>query len=183
MRNPEYLVSLFQASPLPSTTAELPRVGRAVELPTMLRHERQWKGDIPASLRLVPNKPTLCFDGQATWAEFILLRLLERDRWVGAWVKNWGGLAFWRGPCNAIELSATASALFQRIQARTAGRGGCWDIFAWRGDEVLFVESKQRGRDRLRLTQRTWLENSLEEGVSLSSFVIVEWLARHPGAP
>jgi hypothetical protein len=91
-------------------------------------------------------------------------------------VKNWGGRAFWRYPLQVTELSSPASALFRQIETRTAGRGGgCWDVFAWRGDEFLFIESKQRGRDQLQLTQRAWLENALEEGVPLSSFAIVEW--------
>ena len=38
--------------------------------------------------------------------------------------------------------------------ARGRWSGGCWDIFAWRGAEVLFVESKQHNRDCVRETQR-----------------------------
>jgi len=112
------------------------------------------------------------------WAEFILLRLFERDGWAGSWVKNWGGRAFWRNPLEPTELPPAAKSLFRRIEARTAGRGGgCWDIFAWRDEDVLFIESKQGGRDRLRLTQRVWLESALDESIPPSSFAIVEWLA------
>jgi hypothetical protein len=39
------------------------------------------------------------------------------------------------------------------------------------------VEAKQRGKGRLRPTQRAWLEGALAEGVPLSAFVIAEWVA------
>ena len=39
--------------------------------------------------------------------------------------------------------------------------------------EVVFVESKQHKQDRVRETQRIWLDSARAEGVS--SFAIVEW--------
>jgi hypothetical protein len=145
----------------------------------LLRREQRWPGPVPDSFRSVPNKPSFRFNEQPTWAEFILLRLLEGDDWKGAWVKNWGGRrAFWRDVQEEIALVPSASLLFQKIEHRTGGRGGgCWDIFASRGNEFLFIESKQRGRDGLQSTQEAWIESALDEGVPLSSFAIVEWLA------
>jgi hypothetical protein len=178
MPSAAYLAGLFRATEFPATPVELPKAAHAVEISTMLRRESAWVGPVPATFRSVPNKPALQFNGQPMWAEFILLRLLESDGWRGCWVKNWGGRAFWRDILETVELPSATSALFRRIEARTAGRGGgCWDIFAWRGDDVLFIESKQRGKDRLRLTQRTWLESALQEGIPLAAFAIVEWQA------
>jgi len=172
----EYLTGLLRATEVPRTAVALPKAKRTVEVLTILREERSWAGPVPASLRSIPNKPALQFDGQPTWAEFILLRLLEGDGWNGAWVKNWHGLAFWRNACEVVELSLLASALFRQIQKRLGGRGGGgWDILASRGDEVLFIESKQHKRDRLGPTQKIWIESALDEGVPLSSFAIVEW--------
>jgi hypothetical protein len=152
---------------------------RPIEVLTLLRRERRWIGPQPASFRLVPNKPALEFNGKPTWAEFILLRLLERDGWNGAWVKNWGGREFWQDVGLAIpQMPAAAASLFERIEQRAGGRGGgCWDLVVSRGEECLFVESKQHGRDSLRNTQRIWIKSALEEAVPLSSFVIVEWAA------
>jgi hypothetical protein len=79
----------------------------------------------------VPNKPVLDLEGLPTWAEFVLLRLLERDGWTGAWVKNWGGREFWRDVGQTIELSPAARALLSKVDARSAQHGaGCWDIVA-----------------------------------------------------
>jgi len=87
------------------------------------------------------------------------------------------------------ELAADQAALFGRIAQKSRAMrraetgktatdrwgGGCWDIFAWRGAEVVFVESKQHKQDRVRETQRIWLDSARAEGVS--SFAIVEWKA------
>lgn len=166
----------------PWTTAELPGTKRIVNVLTMIRHEQGWPGPKPASMNSVPNKTSLQFDNKPTWAEFILLRLLERDGWTGAWVKNWGGRReYWIDPLEVAELPPLASTWLHRIERRTGGGGGCWDLIVSRGDDILFIESKQRGRDGLNLNQRAWMENALDENVPLSSFIIVEWSRRNPG--
>jgi hypothetical protein len=172
----EYLRRLFQAETLTATPLVLPKSKNTVEILTLLRHEQLWTRSPPASFGSVPNKPALQFEGQPTWAEIILLRLLERDGWSGAWVKNWGRRAFWRDVLEVVELPQSAHNIFSRIEKRVGGRGsGCWDIFAWHEDEYLFVESKQHKRDQIRPTQLNWIESALEEGMPISSFVIVEW--------
>lgn len=102
---------------------------------------------------------------------------MERDGWNGVWVKNWGGRSFWSDVQKETKLSSEADDLFRRIEKRVGGRGGgCWDVFAWRGDEYLFIESKQhKSSDHIRLTQKHWIESALDEGAPLSSFAIVEW--------
>ena len=146
-----------------------------MEVVTILRQEIVWQGTTPEAFRAIPNKPALQFDGHPVWAEFTLLRLLERHGWKGAWVKNWGGRAFWSDVLEITELPPSAEKLFYRIDKRAGTGAGCWDILASRGDDVFFLESKQRGRDEIRLSQRVWLENALGEGVPLSSFMIAEW--------
>jgi hypothetical protein len=48
-------------------------------------------------------------------------------------------------------------------------------VFAWRGTKILFAEAKKQRKDFLRGSQHGWLEAALDEGVPLSSFLIVEW--------
>jgi hypothetical protein len=48
-------------------------------------------------------------------------------------------------------------------------------VFCWRDGAVIFAEAKRKGRDRIRTTQRRWLEASLDAGIPLDSFLIVEW--------
>jgi hypothetical protein len=174
----DYLARQLDAAELAATPVVLPTANRTIDVSTLRRQEQRWVGPMPDWFRAVPNKPLLQFGAQPMWAEFILLRLLESDGWAGVWVKNWGGRAFWRNPLEGVELPPPAMSLFHRIETRTAGRGGgCWDIFAWRDENTLFIESKQRGRDAIQLTQRTWLESALDEGIPITSFAVVEWLA------
>jgi hypothetical protein len=173
--NPEYLSTLFQAVVLPSTPVELPKSRQVVDVLTLLRSERRWHGPTPASFNSVPNKPVLDFNDQPTWAEFILLRTLEGDGWKGAWIKNWRGREFWRNPLETAELPSLANAIFQSLESQTAHGGGCWDILVQREEEVLFIESKQRGNDSISSNQAAWLESALQYSVPLSSFLIVEW--------
>jgi hypothetical protein len=76
-----------------------------------------------------------------------------------------------------VELPEACRAIPEVLTGR-AGRGGCWDVFAWKGagpDEVAFAESKRRGSDKLRSTQLQWLQTALEAGIPLEYFLIVEW--------
>jgi hypothetical protein len=69
-------------------------------------------------------------------------------------VKNWHGRAFWTDINTPVYLPPPQARLFTAIEKSTGNsRGGCWDIFAWRGDETLFIESKQRSNDRIRPAQ------------------------------
>jgi hypothetical protein len=136
--------------------------------------EQVWTGPLPDWAKLVPNKPLLDYNGQPMWAEFIALRELEAIGWEGVWVNNWCR-ATWRNPGENATLPAVVAAFFDRIAEHTGRRGGAWDICAWRGDELLFVELKQRNRDKLRPTQLAWMKCAVEEGIPPTSFVVVEW--------
>jgi hypothetical protein len=173
--SPTEFARLLEAEESAPTFAALPSDGRSVEVLTLRRRESRWTGQTPPSFKLVPNKPALDFEGQPSWAEIIVVRLLERGGWQAAWAKNWAGRAFWRDVGQIVELAPLPAALYHEIAARTASSGGCWDVIAWRGDNVLFIESKQRKRDRLRPTQTMWLESALACGVPLSAFAVVEW--------
>ena len=177
---PAVLADLFQAEDRPDTRVILPTSRREVGVRTLLQRELPWAGEEPASFRKVPNKPRLSFDGQVVYPEFILLRLLERAGWSGCWVNNWLG-RLWRDIDVEVTLPPRQAELFRQIEVCAGGRGGAWDVFAWHGDKVFFIESKQRTNDRLQSTQLAWLECGLEREVPLSSFLIVEW-TRKPAA-
>ena len=178
---PGRLNDLVQAEDRPDTPVSLPTSRREVGVRTLLRRVLPWAGEVPASFRAVPSRPPLSFDGRVLYPEFILLRLLEQAGWSGCWVNNWPG-RLWRDFDVEVTLPARQAALFRQIEACVGGRGGAWDVFAWHGDKVFFIESKQRANDRLQSTQLAWLGCSLEREIPLSSFLIVEW-TRKPAAP
>ena len=74
-----------------------------------------------------------------------------------------------------IEIPATQRNLISSISEKAGGRGGCFDVFVWRDDQVLFCESKRQGQDQLRKTQKRWMDGAIAAGVQETSLLVVEW--------
>jgi hypothetical protein len=174
------IASLLGAESRPAVSVTLPSLDRVVTVATVLRRETRSTSEVPrAGSCWAPNKPSLLFDGQVTWTEFVIVRLLERAGWEGRWIKNWGrGREFCLAPDLQRDLPATARKVFDDLHRRafTLRGAGSWDVFGWKGDEYLFLESKKfRSSDRLNKNQIAWLEAALLEGFSPAQFVIVEY--------
>jgi hypothetical protein len=125
-----------------------------------------------------PNKPALIFDGGRTCAEIIVVQLLERQSWAARWINNWGG-----DQCTRLglpeRLSRAADEMLSGINrqaaSRTGKKGGAWDVFAWRKDEYLFIESKQYpSSDDLTDSQKAWLEAALDAGILPTAFAVMQ---------
>lgn len=168
--------SVFGAEVRPPTLVTLPGHMQPVAVPTIFRNERRWSGELPESHRAVPNKPAIDYQGRPLYPESVWLRLLEQAGWTGVWVKYWGGRAFWTNIHAPLEVPKAQADIFEEIETLTGmTKGGCWDNFAWQGDDVAFVESKQRGHDKIRPAQALWLEKALALGLDVSSFLIAEY--------
>jgi len=173
------LASLLAAEPLPPVSVELPDK-TTVNMAHLLRREVRLLDPIPRQASCwAPNKPTLLVDGRPSWAEFAVVRALERGGWEARWIKNWVG---GREPCidvgRAEGMPPAAQAMFDRIDRHAASRtgGGAWDVFAWHGDTYLILESKKyRSGDALRPGQIAWLAAGLAVGLPIDAFAIVEY--------
>ncbi len=181
----EDLSRLLDAQSLPDAAVALPRSGTVVSIARLLRTETRVAQPIERTANCwAPNKPSVLIDGRATWAEFAIVRQLERAGWDGRWMKNWtGGREFCRDHDQPVALPDAPAKVFAGIHDRaTVLRGaGSWDVFAWRGDEYLFIESKQYRRgDRLNANQLAWLGAALDVGISIACFAIVEYDAGRP---
>jgi hypothetical protein len=173
----ETLRGWLDAKMLGDVTVALPLHGD-VAVPRLLRRETRSPEAISrTSSCWAPNKPALDFEGEVTWAEFVIVRLLHQAGWDARWIKNWAG---GREPCVAVgrrePLPKAAGAMLRRIDelAAIGTSGGPWDVLAWLGDEFLCIESKQhKSSDKLRETQIKWMDAALSEGIT--DFVIVEY--------
>ena len=173
------LAALLRAEPLPPVTVTLPN-GRDVAVARLLRHEVRLPEPISrVSSCWAPNKPTLLVDGRPSWAEFAIVRQLERAGWEARWIKNWtGGREMCIDVGRAEPMPKAPQAMFDRIdrQAASRTRGGAWDVFAWRDDRYLILESKKhRSGDALRSGQVAWLAAGLAIGIPADAFAIVEY--------
>ncbi|MEJ2378204.1 MAG: VRR-NUC domain-containing protein [Pseudolabrys sp.] len=98
------------------------------------------------------------------------------------WVSSFGGFKYINEmPLDAklrqglTKLPNEKERLLLDIRKQARCRGGCFDVFVWRHNEILFCEAKRSGHDRLRETQRKWIEAALACGIPLHSLLVVEW--------
>jgi hypothetical protein len=56
--------------------------------------------------------------------------------------------------------------------------GGCFDVFAWRGDDVLFCECKHHKTDVLRDAELRWIDVALDCGLGANNLLVAEWDVR-----
>jgi hypothetical protein len=123
------------------------------------------------------NKPVLNVNGEPAFAELAILKILQNDGWQGVWVdtyrKRYRTSYF---PKNEVKLPPRQQRLLLDIYEKAGSDKGCWDVFCWReGTVYLFAESKRQGRDRIRDSQRQWLDAAIKCGLPLASFLVVEW--------
>jgi hypothetical protein len=113
------------------------------------------------------------------WAAEKVLGILQKAGWNGVWVDNCQRLnKFGQAmpPSPGCELPSHNYLFDKIITANGGGRSGCWDLFAWRGEEFLFVDAKMlHTNDEIRPNQIRWLEASLRCGIRPKAFVILEW--------
>ena len=119
----------------------------------------------------------LTFRGKPLFAELLVLRLLEKQGWRGVWVDSYGRKyrAGMPGSVPPIALPEREETFLQNIRRKAGCKGGCFDVFAWRGRKRRFVELKRRGKDRIRATQKRWLGAARRCGIKMSDLLIVEW--------
>ena len=73
-----------------------------------------------------------------------------------------------------VALPAFAEGVFRRIAEQNGGFAGFFDVFAYRGSEIVFAEVKLSKKDRLRATQKRWIAAALAAGVPVENLLIVE---------
>ena len=149
--------------------------GRAVELPKAKPLFHAWRGAVPKDC--YGSKPLLDLRGEMVFAELAILRLFELAGWQGRWIDSYRRkyrVGYW-GDDTAKDLPLEQKALLDSIRAISEVRGGCFDVFCWRPGKIMFAEAKWKAHDRIRHSQRRWLEAALDFGIPVASFLIVEW--------
>ncbi len=112
------------------------------------------------------------------FAEIALIELLEKQGWNARWIDNYRNKVWHDMPRKESEDGLPMRELLLYAKIRSAmgrTRGGCWDIWAWRGNRHLFIEAKWRGHDRPKADQARWLGTATRLGVPKRSFWLVEW--------
>jgi len=149
--------------------------GRKVSVAKYFLKFKEWKGK-PIS-NTYGNKAVIDFNGEPVFAELAVLRLFQSQRWEGVWVDSYRrkfriGLP---DVVESISLPVDKKDLIDSIKQKAGASGGCWDVFVWKDNQVLFIELKRSKKDRIQDSQKIWLEESLNYGLALNNFALIEW--------
>jgi hypothetical protein len=135
----------------------------------------EWKGEpIPNTYN---GKAVINWNGEPLFAELAVLRLFQSHGWEGVWVDSYRrkyrvGLPDVAEP---IDLPEKQRLLIESIRSKTGRSGGCWDVFVWKGEEILFIELKRQKKDAIKDSQRLWLEECLKNTFKTKDFALLEW--------
>ena len=149
--------------------------GSTVEVPKATPAFDGWTGELIEDT--YRGKQILDFAGEPVFAELAILRAFQNSGWSGVWVdtfKKKYRVGYWGSDTECV-LPPEQELLLEQIYERAGSRNGCWDVFCWEKELKLFIEAKRQGHDKIRSTQRQWLEAALAVGLSIDSFLIVEW--------
>jgi hypothetical protein len=148
---------------------------KSVRIPKVNLTFNKWAGNPFADT--YNNKPVLNFKGEPVFAELAILRIFQSVSWNGVWVDTYRRKyrnGYWEEN-SIVELPEDKQLLVNNIYKISGIKSGCWDVFCWKDDAVIFAESKRRLKDKIRPNQIQWLEAALKYGLKEDSFLIVEW--------
>src|SRR4029077_4063705 len=112
------------------------------------------------------------------FAELAIVAAFRREGWDGVWIDTYKRKfrrGYWGVP-PVDQLPDEPRTLLDRIIGARGGiRRGTWDVLCWREGEFVFAESKRKQRDHFSPDQSHFLGTALDLGLSLDSFLVVEW--------
>ena len=131
----------------------------------------------------------MLYGGEPMFAELALHQMCVGDCWQARWLSTYGAAkmrpnlyAGWDPKLHRREQTSDwfdeglpAHEILDSIARERGSYAGCWDVVAWTSDHCLFIESKQRGKDAVRRSQKAWLGTALRLGISLDHFLLAEW--------
>jgi hypothetical protein len=146
----------------------------ALRLPRWPEAEANWRISYGKYASLV-----LGDDGSLSCAEAEIVRRLRAAGYEAVWIDNFGAAPEhwrWASGRDASLAPAVASrhaALKNHIRAATGKGGGCWDVIAWCGSELIYLESKGPG-DSIKPGQRAWRKAAATIDPAIR-WVLVSW--------
>jgi len=122
------------------------------------------------------------------FAELVIMNIFLNAGWNTRWVETYGKpklapiyLKDWiddtyKNQKNIpIEDSEIQGLLNTIAKVNDNTFGGCWDVFAWKDDFIIFAEAKKSKKDALRPSQNKWIVSAIRAGLKRENFLVVEW--------
>jgi len=157
-----------------------------IEIPKCLIKFDKWDGK-PIK-NTFGGKPIVCFKNKPMFAELTIMNYFIESGWEARWIEAFGSsnknpkiLSEWKDASfgNQVEgliLNKSINSVLEGIAlCNNNSFSGCWDVIGWKGDQIIFAESKRIKKDRIRQTQNNWLSAGLKFGLKPENFLIVQW--------
>lgn len=127
------------------------------------------------------KKPFIEYQGETYFAELVILKILLDAGWNGVWVETYGGTHFlktmpekWNLKAEHISIPEEKEEILKNIW-KLGKTKACFDVFVWKDDQIMFLEAKRSGKDKLTSAQIRFIEGALSYGLLPEQLVIVEW--------
>lgn len=160
--------------------------GHTAEIPKAIIQFNAWNGKIVENT--FSGKPVLNLNDNPVFAELAIMHIFKEDGWDARWIETYGKpklrpihLTEWMDePYKNQEHNPIDNKLIQFLLNAIAKNNnnsfaGCWDVVAWKNDQIIFAESKCRKKDFIKTTQNKWLKSAFEIGLSEENFLLIEW--------
>lgn len=134
------------------------------------------------------GKALVDVNGNASFAELAIVYYLKKNGWNARWIQPFGRpsmnpfmLTEWNDvPCkDQTHVPIIDLEIYDTLMgiAKLNGNSfsGCWDVVAWKNENIIFLEAKRNRRDRIRPNQIDWLKASLAYGLNCNNFIIIQW--------
>ena len=129
--------------------------------------------------RTYTSKPLVYFNNEILFPEIALVNLFKNNNWNAFWIDSFHKKLWDTMPANneLSEIPMGAFLIFSKLTIeKNIFSQGAWDIFAWYGDDYLFVECKGiPSKDKIRKTQLQFFKKSIKNGLKKENFLILEW--------
>lgn len=157
-----------------------------IEIPRCRILLDRWQGE--TIKHTFGNKPLIDVGGKPMFAELAIMQLFLDDGWEARWLESyahgqrnivvlqeWADLPYSQQTDSPIENREIVAMLAAIAKENGGNFGGCWDVLAWKGDRLIFAETKRIKQDRINDNQRRWVAAALRYGLKPENFLVVEW--------
>jgi hypothetical protein len=135
----------------------------------------KWTGIAPPNT--YGGKPLINWGGKGLFAELTVLEMFRKEGWDGVWIDSYGkcyrndmpGLA------DPIVLPDDRKKFIEMISDNAPFASGCWDLFLWKNEDILFVELKRKGKDSIRPPQIDFYKKAIAKCLKDENFLMIEW--------
>ena len=75
-------------------------------------------------------------------------------------------------PPAQCDLPEMVQRVYDQIVLINGSRAGCWDVMAWKSENVFFIECKRSGKDQVRESGWGWFAAAQKAGVPADRFSV-----------